>query len=420
MNFKRLAQNRAAIKPNMVIVGIDIAKKWHYARIQYPTHQFAPPLRFYNDAQGFLQLLDYIKRHQELAHCDDAIIGFESTGHYWLNLIHWLDKRGFKLVQVNPKHVRHEGDMLDNNPGSSDPKAALAIASMVAEGKYFRVVLPRGIYAELRELVTRRDRLIGQRTEQINLLHAAVDRLFPEFTDVFKSPKGKTALYLLEHYPAPEDLLAVSAAELTVVLRKNCQKNLSLKRIERLQAKARETVGVPDARALIRESLLAAVGAVKALIGQIEAIEGRLKALVQDADESKYFLSVKGIGLITTAEFLGETGSLANYGHAQEIVKMAGYNLYVVQSGKHEGERRITRRGRALLRKVLYMAALRLIQKGMPLHDFYVRVVAHQQRKKKAVVAAACRLVRILYALVRDRRPYCEHQAPLVPQATVA
>ena len=72
------------------------------------------------------------------------------------------------------------------------------------------------------------------------------------------------------------------------------------------------------------------------------------------------------------------------------------------------------------MRKVLYLAALRLIKKGAALHEFYARVVAGQKRKKKAVVAAACRLVRILYALVRDRRHYREQWCPPSPQASVA
>jgi hypothetical protein len=36
MNWKTLAQNRAAIKKNVLIVGIDIAKKWHVANEDVP------------------------------------------------------------------------------------------------------------------------------------------------------------------------------------------------------------------------------------------------------------------------------------------------------------------------------------------------------------------------------------------------
>jgi transposase len=420
MNWKTLARNRAAIKPNLVVVGVDIAKKWHYARIVCPNRHFTPALRFYNDLKGFQGLVAYIRRHQQLNQCDDAIVGFESTGHYWMGLAHWLDQQGFKLVQVNPMHVKRSRDMLDNNPSGSDPKSALTIAMMITEGKYFKVVLPRGIYADLRELVTMRDRLMTERTAQLNLVHAALDRLFPEFSDVFKNLSGRTALHILEHYPAPEDVLKLTAAALTAELRAKCHKRLSQRKIELLQTKARETVGVQEGRFLISTQLLDSVKAVISLVGRISILEDELRKLVGRAEESEYLLSLKGIGLITTAVILGETGGLSNYDHARAVLKLAGLNVYVVQSGKWEGAHRIAKRGRSLLRKALYLAALRLIKKGAALHEFYTRVVAGQKRKKKAVVAAACRLVRILYALVRDRRHYGEQWCPPRPQISVA
>jgi transposase len=337
-----------------------------------------------------------------------------------MNLAHWLDARGFRLVQVNPLHVKRSRDMLDNNPGGSDAKSTLIIALLIAEGKYLKVVLPRGIYASLRELVLMRDRLMVERTAKLNLIHAALDRLFPEFTDVFKDLKCKTALYLLEHYPSPQEMLKPLAAELTRLLRKECHKSMSQKKIELLQAKARETVGIQEGWYLISTGLVDTLKAVTSLNGRIKILEAELERLVLEADESQYLLSLKGIGLITAAVILGETAGLRNYDHARAVLKLAGLNVYVVKSGKWEGEHRITRRGRGLLRKTLYMAALRLIRKGGALHEFYCRLAAGEKRKKKAVVAAACRLVRILYALVRDRRRYSEYWTWSKPQVSPA
>jgi len=420
MNWKTLAQNRAAIKKNVLVVGVDIAKKWHVANVVYPDGSFGQPLRFYNDVQGFEQFLAYIRKHQQLAGCSDAIIGFESTSHYWMNLAHWLDERQLRLVQVNPLHTKRSRDMLDNSPSGSDPKSALTIAMLVSEGKYLQVILPRGVYAVLRELVVLRDQLMGDRTSWLNRLHAALDRLFPEFTDVFKSLKGRTALYLLRHYPSPEELLRKTADELTIELRQTCHKSVSPKKVEALQAKARVTVGIKEGRFQISMQLMTALSAVTAMTEQIRVLEDELERSVLAADESKQLLSIRGIGLITTAVILGETGGLRNYDHARTILKLAGLNVYVVRSGQREGEHRISKRGRTLLRKTLYFAALRLVRKGMALHEFYQGLVVREKRKKKAIVAAACRLVRILYALVRDQRSYSEHWSPVGRVAAVA
>ena len=420
MNWKTLAQNRAAIKKNTIVVGVDIAKKWHWANVVYPDGRFGHPVRFYNDAEGFSQLLAYIQRNQQAAGCDDAVVGFESTGHYWMNLAHWLDERRFKLVQVNPLHSKRAREMLDNSPSGSDPKSALTIAMLISEGKYLRVILPRGVYAVLRELVIMRDQLMGERTAWLNRLQAVLDRLFPEFTDVFRDVTGKTALYILQHYPTPQEVLSKPADQLTQDLRKECHKSLSQKKIETLQTKARVTVGIKEAWPQISAQLINALGMVATMTKQIRVLEDELRNRVVEADESRILLSIRGIGLITTAVVLGETGGIKRYDHARTILKLAGMNVYVVKSGQWEGQHRITKRGRALLRKILYLAALRLIQPGMILHDFYARLLTREKRKKKAVVAAACRLVRILYAMVRDQRLYSEHWSGQPQKTSVA
>ena len=119
-----------------------------------------------------------------------------------------------------------------------------------------------------------------------------------------------------------------------------------------------------------------------------------------------YLRSVKGIGLVTVAVILGETGGLQYYSSAEEVIKLAGLNLYELSSGKHRGKRRITRRGRSLLRAGLYRAAVGMVRRGGSLHDFYQRLRDRGKYGAVALVAVACKLMRLLFALVRDQRYY--------------
>jgi len=408
MNWKTIAVKRQSVKDKL-IVGIDIAKKLHVAKALLPSGEFMPALKFHNDLAGFTKLIDYIRRYQNQAHCDGVTCAFESTGHYGMCLIHWVQGHGLTTVWVNPVHVKRTRDQFDNSPAGSDSKSAMVIADLASQGKFLTVVIPTGVYASLRETVVMRDHLMAERTAKLNQLQAALDRLFPEFTDVFKDIKGRAALYLLEHYPSPQEILGKSAAELTQELRQNGCPRMSQKKIDLLQVKARETVGVKEAWVLISAGLIDALAAVKNLNERIKVLEELLKNLVPQAEESEYLLSVRGIGVISTAVLLGETGGWRNYGHARAVLKLAGLNVYVVQSGQYEGAHRISKRGRGLLRKVLFLAALRLIRIEGEFKEFYTRLIGTGKvRKIKAVVAVACRLVRVLYALVRDRRHYSD------------
>jgi transposase len=45
-------------------------------------------------------------------------------------------------------------------------------------------------------------------------------------------------------------------------------------------------------------------------------------------------------------------------------MKLAGPDLFEISAGKRKGQRRISKRGRSLLRKILYCAAIQTIING--------------------------------------------------------
>ena len=119
-------------------------------------------------------------------------------------------------------------------------------------------------------------------------------------------------------------------------------------------------------------------------------------------------LSIPGIGAITVATILGEVGDLRGYHSAREIIKLAGLNLYEISSGEHNGQKRITKRGKPLLRLILYMASLRMIRTKGTFNEFYQRLTAKGKAKTKAIVASMCKLIRIIFALVKNEQMYKE------------
>ena len=107
----------------------------------------------------------------------------------------------------------------------------------------------------------------------------------------------------------------------------------------------------------------------------------------------------------TVATVLGETGDLRQYRNANAVIKLAGLNLYSQSSGTFKGKTRITRRGRPLLRRYLYLAALRLSKPGSPLAEFHDRLLP--TKAKPQIAVAVCRkLVRLMVAVVRDDADY--------------
>ena len=119
-------------------------------------------------------------------------------------------------------------------------------------------------------------------------------------------------------------------------------------------------------------------------------------------------MSIKGIGPIITASIIGEVGDLRKYSYARQLQKLAGINLYEISSGIQRGQRHITKRGRHLLRKMLFYAALNVTKKDRILYDTYHMHLKKGMTKVQALTAISRKLIGIIYALVRDNSTYIE------------
>jgi hypothetical protein len=53
-------------------------------------------------------------------------------------------------------------------------------------------------------------------------------------------------------------------------------------------------------------------------------VEKQMESLLVEIPKAAFLLSVKGIGVISVAVILGETGGLCRYAHAEEVIKLAG------------------------------------------------------------------------------------------------
>jgi transposase len=135
-----------------------------------------------------------------------------------------------------------------------------------------------------------------------------------------------------------------------------------------------------------------------------EVEEAQSKALEQ-VSYAPLLLGIPGLGIVTVATILGETGDLRDYRDAESVIKFAGYNLYTIASGSFRGRTRITKRGRPLLRQQLYLAACRMSKIGAPLGTFSRRL--SDRKAGPVVMVGGCRkLLRLMVAIVRDGRPY--------------
>lgn len=402
------------VNEKTLIVTVDIGKTSNTGYGRCPNRKEIKPFEFFNNGQGFKKFWDRIIQAKEANHLEEIVVGFESTGSYGEPLQHFLMKRSVALVQVNPLHTKRLKELQGNSPNKTDRKDPKVIADIIELGHALTVVIPEGVAAELRRLTHARERSIGRRTALFNQIQDLVFIIFPEFLQAMKDIKTRSAQYLLRHYPCPEDVVQCGLETLSSILRRISRGKLKKERVQALYAAAGHSVGLQEGRRAILLEIQEILSGIESADKFIEKLEQEMASLLPQIPYSHSILSLKGIGEVTAAGLIGEVGDFGKFHTLSEVLKMAGLNLFEVSSGKHKGNRHISKRGRSLLRRILFFAALNTVRKGGVMYDTYQRHLGKGMPKMKALVAVERKLLGILFALARDHSEFIVDYSNLI------
>jgi len=397
------------INEKTMIAALDIGKVTHYAYFRGPNGKDIKPFSFQNFKKGidqFWRKLCQFKRKEGL---EEIVIGFESTGPYAEPLMHYLKKKPVKLVQINPFHSKRLKEMTGNSPNKTDKKDPRVIADIISLGHALTLVVPEGSAAQLRRLTQARERAIKHRTVMINQLQHLIFVIFPEFLKIFKNISTKSAMYMIKNYPAPEDIVSLGLDSLTPILRRISRYRLTENRVKELFEAAQGSIGIEEGKKSILMEIRHLAHNIENESCFIEELEKQMTLHLDQIPYSQSILSIKGIGLITTAGLIGEVGDFKNFSTISEMMKLAGLDLFEISSGKHKGRCRISKRGRSLMRKLLYFAAINVVKPHGIMHERYQEMLDRGMLKMKALIAISRRLLGLIFALVRDNTMYVEN-----------
>jgi len=396
--------NRKKINKN-IIVTVDFGKNHNYGYCMYDNKEIEP-VKFENNIDGFEYFYNVILNFSQEIKIDKIIFGSESTGTYGLLLQYFLMDKGIEVVQVNPKHVKKTKETIDNTPNKTDMKDVKVIAELIERGNYLSTILPQGDEAELRHLFHARDRLVEERTSKINLLKDLEFRVFPEFETIFKDFNTKIVLYLLLECALPEELLEQNKMELYEKLKKLSKGQLKKEKFEKLFELAKRSVGIKYGREAIKKEIQLKVKQILDINKYIKELEQDMATMLASSEVAKKLKTIPGINNVIASAIIGEIGDFKNFNNSRELTKLCGLNLYEKSSGQHQGNKRISKMGRSRLRKLLFFATLSLIRNDEAIKKKYNEYLSRGMIKMKAVTAITRKLVRIIFAIVRDNKVY--------------
>lgn len=407
------ARKLAQIQGDGLIIGIDPHKHKHAIVIMTRLNVVCSKFKIGNSRQGFEQLVDRVNIEVNRAGVSGAIFAIEAGGHYWRNLAYYLGEQGREFHLINPFTLKRQREGKDLNRRKTDYRDATVAGELLRNGDFTETRLLEGDYAELRAAHMCRQRLIEQRTRNINLIRGLLDGLFPEFCEVFKDPCGKTAMTVLSSCAVPEVIVELGEDQfIRTVRRANPGCRLAVKKMRALHEAASTSIGVKAGAYAVADELGFLIRMHRIYFEQIDQVEKKLYGLVDKFAETPYLLSVPGLSPLTVAGLIANIGPDENYADAKDLVKLAGVNPIQSESAE-KGQRHtpISKKGRSDLRCCLWQAAMSLLR-----HNDEFRAWAHRMENRAAhanplhhrevLGAAMNKLLRLYFALVSKRQMY--------------
>lgn len=420
-NYSKQVAKRQRIKETTLVVGLDIGSAFNaMAFMNNEGNVLGRYPRVYNSRKGFeffIEAINMIMRKNEL---NDVIIGMEPTGHYWRKIAYFANEKGYEVRFIRTTALKHQRELDLSSIAKSDIKDAIVIANIVREGKYIETAIQDGTYRQLRTLSRTRERISQYHRGSTNALRAAIDDYFPELLNIFWSVKSKGLLALLTVAPFPTDVLKLDTGYIAdVIATASRRRKEAYEKAVLVRESAKISIGLKKLDTGDRFRIKILLNEVIRADALLKEIETEMKTLIENIPYSKYLLSIPGIGMLSAAVFLGELGDPANFTNSKQIIKYAGYDPVESDSGMRISSRRISKKGRWLLRKILYFMSMHVICNSAYFKGYYDEKQKKRNRfgrvisKKEALCAVVIKLVKVIFALFRDARVFSDEPVKL-------
>ena len=386
----------------MYIVGIDIGKNHHEASIVSPEgKQIGRSLRFATTHKGADSLMRFIFKNIGNSPC---VFGMEATGHYWYPIYSFLKAKGYTIYVINPIQSDSLRKMYIRQT-KNDSIDSFLIAEVIRFGQFGTTSMADENILAMRQLCRYRDSVISSRTEIKLRIGTIMEQIFPEYEKQFSSLWVSTSMGILEKYLTPENIENAPIDELFEIIKDKSHNRLTRAKAISIKEAAADTFGIKIAQDAFSFQLKQLIDRMNFLDKQIEALDCQILEYYEKFD--CYLHTIPGIGMIAAATILAEIGDINRFKSSSALVAFAGIDPTVRQSGEFSStHNHMSKRGSPYLRHAIFLAATTCSFHNSPLNAYYKRKRDQGKHHLTATGAVARKLTSVIYAVLRDSKPY--------------
>jgi len=403
-------------------VGLDVGADFTWMSIMLPngTCTGKPFKILHSDPASRDLAVAKIKEAQEMYSLESRCF-LESTGIYHIPLLRFLRDKGFDCSVINPIITKNSTNVnirkVHNDKFDSKKAAKVGLDVSLKTS-----IIPDDDIVDLRSLVRDYYYFKDLQSAVALKLNAELKVSFPAYLQVFSKPTTQCSLKILEAYPLAADMLAAPKEELVEMIKSTARfgEKYALSKYEAICAAAADAAifgrAISSNAVRIRLYISIYKEYQKHLDDLLKALHESVDKLQGTAVYNRICLiqSLRGVGFLSAVVLIAEMGDFDLFSSPKKLYAYFGLDPAVKQSGKFNGDKvHMSKRGSSLARRILHMVALNNLKVDtgtkMPvnpvIHNYYSEK-CRGKKKNVAVGAVMHKICNILFAMLRDNKPF--------------
>jgi transposase len=197
------------------VIGLDVSKG--ESQVQAFLDKGKPYRKSFSikhELKGLVRLLEFLQDVEKASDGHQPSVVLESTGHYHIPVIQFLEEQNYVYIIVNPL-ISHRAKSSSLRKVKTDAIDAYHLCELFYKEE-LEPYKKRGVQLLNLRNLTRQQESIAEISAKTKIqLHSLIDQVFPEYRGVFGSLYSKVSLLTLLEFPTSKAVLSVSEKELT-------------------------------------------------------------------------------------------------------------------------------------------------------------------------------------------------------------
>jgi transposase len=409
--FRQLKKEIRGSK-DYLIVGIDIAKDKHNAFFGTATGKtLLRRLVFENTIEGFGRLRARTEAIK-VQHCLNKVVyGMEPTANYHKPLAEYLIKCGHHVVLVSGTAVNKNRELLDGRWDKHDTKDSANVADLISQAKCLYYDYPSTRLRDLRNLLSLKRRLKKQEhSVKVRIRNHLLAQYFPEL-DRYFGKRCSESLAIVRWCVNPSMIAGMEYDEFVQLVAPRLKSIGQEKRVQTIWKMAIDSIGCEVGHEIDFEAKLM-VEELQRLRDTIQAVDEHVEDICIVFPEYSYLLTIPGFGPDVSSKVLGAIGDPFRFRNGKQVLKLTGYDLSAIRSGKTSDTSVpvISKRGKAYVRYALYQAAFVASTSNPHFIVYYTNKLRGREKergiKTKMRVKLAAKMLIIAWTLMKKKEPF--------------